>query len=93
MSEGKNNPADQGAGSASDSQGASPSAAAGPSTTAGKTDAAVLTLLVCPVTKSSLDYDAAACELISHAAGLAFPIREGVPIMLVDQARTLDDSE
>jgi len=60
---------------------------------AARTDPKVLTLLVCPVTKSPLEYDAAAQELISHAAGLAFPIREGVPIMLVDQARHLDVNE
>ena len=58
-----------------------------------RTDPRVLTLLVCPVTKSPLTYDEAAQELISEAAGLAFPIREGIPIMLVDQARQLDDRE
>ena len=55
------------------------------------TDPKVLTLLVCPVTKASLEYDEKAQELISRAAGLAYPIREGIPIMLVDQARQLDD--
>ena len=52
-----------------------------------RTDPRLLEILVCPVTKTSLRYDVAAQELISDAAGLAFPIREGVPIMLVDEAR------
>ncbi len=52
-------------------------------------DSRVLGLLVCPLTKTTLRYDAAAQELISDAAGLAFPIREGVPIMLIDEARPL----
>ncbi|MDE1900446.1 MAG: Trm112 family protein [Alphaproteobacteria bacterium] len=47
----------------------------------------LLEILVCPVTKTTLRYDAAAQELISDAAGLAFPIREGIPIMLVEEAR------
>ena len=51
----------------------------------------ILMLLVCPVTKSPLEYDEKAQELISRAAGLAFPVREGIPIMLVDQARPLDE--
>lgn len=50
-------------------------------------DPKLLDLLVCPVTKSTLEYDAQANELISRQAGLAFPIRDGVPIMLVDEAR------
>jgi uncharacterized protein YbaR (Trm112 family) len=49
----------------------------------------LLEILVCPVTKTALRYDAAAQELISDAAGLAFPIREGIPIMLVDEARKI----
>ena len=52
-------------------------------------DPKLLDLLVCPVTKSTLEYDAAANELISRQAGLAFPIRDGLPIMLVDEARKL----
>ena len=48
-------------------------------------------MLVCPVTKKPLDYDRARQELVSEAARLAFPIRDGIPIMLVDEARSLDD--
>ncbi len=55
------------------------------------TDTHLLELLVCPVTKTSLDYDAPANELISRAARLAFPIRDGVPLMTIDAARSLDD--
>lgn len=47
--------------------------------------------LVCPVTQSGLSYDAEKQELVSKAAKLAFPIRDGIPIMLVDQARALGD--
>lgn len=54
-------------------------------------DPKLLEILVCPLTKSPLRYDAGARELISDQAGLAFPIRNGVPIMLVDEARVLDD--
>ena len=54
-------------------------------------DPKLLELLVCPLTKTSLHYDRDAQELISKAAGLAFPIRDGVPIMLPDEARVLDD--
>lgn len=55
-------------------------------------DAKLLEILVCPVTKGPLRYDADAQELISDQAGLAFPIRDGIPIMLVDEARKLDES-
>ncbi len=51
----------------------------------------LLELLVCPVTKTALTYDAAAGELISKAAGLAFPIRNGVPLMTLEAARVIDD--
>jgi len=54
-------------------------------------DPKLLEILVCPLTKTPLRYDARAKELISDQAGLAFPIRNGVPIMLVDEARVLDD--
>ncbi len=54
-------------------------------------DPGLLEILVCPVTRQALEYDAAAQELVSRAAGLAYPIRDGVPIMLVDEARRLDD--
>jgi uncharacterized protein YbaR (Trm112 family) len=55
-----------------------------------KVDPKLLEILVCPVTRGPLEYDAAAGELISRQAGLAFPIRDGIPIMLVDEARPLD---
>lgn len=54
-------------------------------------DPKLLEILVCPVSKQALTYDAAAQELISEKAGLAFPIRGGVPIMLVEEARRLDE--
>lgn len=53
-------------------------------------DRRMLEALVCPVTQSTLSYDAAAQELISHSAKLAFPLRNGIPIMLVTEARDLD---
>jgi uncharacterized protein YbaR (Trm112 family) len=54
-------------------------------------DPKLLEILVCPVTKTPLEYDAEAQELISRQAGLAYPIRDGIPIMLADEARPLDD--
>lgn len=57
--------------------------------TAKHADPKLLEILVCPVTKTPLDYDAGAQELISRQAGLAFPIRDGIPIMLVEEARKL----
>jgi hypothetical protein len=54
-------------------------------------DRKLLELLVCPVTKSTLEYDSEARELISRAAKLAYPIRNGIPIMLPDEARKLED--
>jgi len=56
-----------------------------------KVDPKLLEILVCPVTKTRLEYDAEKQELISKAAGLAFPIRDGIPIMLPDEARELKD--
>ncbi len=56
-------------------------------------DPKLLELLVCPMTKTTLVYDSAAQELISRAAGLAFPIRNGVPLMIEDAARRLTDNE
>ena len=53
-------------------------------------DPRLLEVLVCPVTHTPLDYDREAKELISRAAGLAYPIRDGVPVMLPEEARTLD---
>ena len=55
-------------------------------------DPKLLEILVCPLTKGTLSYDQKAQELISEQAGLAFPIRDGIPIMLVDEARPLDDN-
>lgn len=55
-------------------------------------DPKLLEILVCPLTKTPLVYDRARHELVSKAAGLAFPIRDGVPIMLVDEARVLEDA-
>ncbi len=54
-------------------------------------DPKLLEILVCPLTKTSLDYDAQNQELISRAAGLAYPIRDGIPVMLPEEARKLDD--
>jgi uncharacterized protein len=56
-------------------------------------DPRLLEVLVCPLTKAPLTYDRVAQELISVEAGLAYPIRDGIPIMLVDEARPLDDDE
>jgi uncharacterized protein YbaR (Trm112 family) len=56
-------------------------------------DPKLLEILVCPLTKGPLRYDRAAQELISEEAGLAYPIRDGIPIMLVDEARPLRDDE
>lgn len=55
-------------------------------------DPKLLELLVCPLTKTILRYDREANELVSEKARLAFPIRDGIPIMLVDEARQLDDA-
>ena len=53
-------------------------------------DPKLLEILVCPLTKSTLEYDAEKQELISRAAKLAYPIRDGIPIMLPEEARRLD---
>jgi len=50
---------------------------------------ALLEVLVCPMTRSALRWDEAAGELVSEAAGLAYPVRDGVPMMLVEKARRL----
>ena len=50
-------------------------------------DPRLLAILVCPMTRSPLRYDAAAQELVSDSAGLAYPIRDGVPVMLIEEAR------
>jgi uncharacterized protein YbaR (Trm112 family) len=54
-------------------------------------DPHMLEALVCPQTHDTLDYDAEKQELVSRRAGLAFPIRGGIPVMLIDEARVLDD--
>lgn len=54
-------------------------------------DRHMLEALVCPMTQRALDYDPEKQELVSRAAGLAFPIRDGIPIMLIDEARKLKD--
>lgn len=51
----------------------------------------MLEALVCPATGQRLDYDAQAQELVSRAAGLAYPIRSGIPILLIDEARKLEE--
>ena len=56
-------------------------------------DPKLLELLVCPVTKGHLDYDRERQELVSRSARLAYPMRDGIPILLEEQARTLSDDE
>lgn len=56
-------------------------------------DTRLLELLVCPVTKGPLEYDRQKQELISRSARLAYPVRDGLPIMLESEARTLSDEE
>ena len=56
-------------------------------------DSKLLELLVCPVTKGSLQYDRERQELVSRSARLAYPIRDGIPILLENEARTLSDEE
>jgi uncharacterized protein YbaR (Trm112 family) len=53
-------------------------------------DPRLLEILVCPLTKSTLEYDSARQELISRSARLAYPIRDGIPIMLPEEARQID---
>jgi uncharacterized protein YbaR (Trm112 family) len=60
-------------------------------TRAPEVDPKLLEILVCPVTKTTLRYDRERQELISDKARLAYPIRDGIPIMLADEARSLDD--
>ncbi|MEM8988326.1 MAG: Trm112 family protein [Pseudomonadota bacterium] len=62
-------------------------------TPAAEIDPKLLEILVCPLTKEGLIYDKAAGELISKSARLAFPVREGCPIMLPEEARALDDAD
>jgi len=60
-------------------------------TTSAGIDTKLLSLLVCPLTRSGLEYDRNANELVSRRARLAYPIRDGIPIMLPEEARPLDD--
>lgn len=60
-------------------------------TTPAALDPRLLEILVCPVTKGPLEYDRAAQELVSRKGGLAFPIRDGIPIMLPEEARVLPE--
>ncbi len=55
-------------------------------------DPHLLEMLVCPVTRGPLDYDREAAELVSRSARLAYPIRDGIPIMLPEEARSLEDT-
>lgn len=59
----------------------------------GSVDPKLLELLVCPMTKTTLEWNPQAQELVSRAARLAYPVRDGVPIMLPDEARPLGDEE
>lgn len=56
-------------------------------------DPKLLEILVCPMTRRPLRYDPERQELVSEQAGLAYPIRDGIPIMLVDEARSLEDGD
>ena len=71
-------------------------AAASKKTGSGETqqpDPRLLELLVCPLTKKPLVFEKAAAELVSPAAGVAFPIRDGIPVMLEEEARSLSETE
>lgn len=57
-----------------------------------RADPRLLEILVCPLTKAPLEYDAERQELVSRQARLAYPIREGIPVMLIDEARQLDET-
>ncbi len=85
--DGKNETAGEASGA--ETSGATDSASSKP--TASGTNVRLLELLVCPLTKSSLVYDKERQELVSRAARLAYPIRDGVPLMTVEAARNLDD--
>jgi uncharacterized protein len=63
------------------------------SETMARADGSMLSMLVCPLTRTTLIYDAARQELISRAARLAFPIRDGIPVMAPDEARPLEEEE
>ena len=73
------------------SQPSLPASAAEPVTDQPELDRRLLEILVCPLTKGPLEYDRVRGELISRRAGLAYPIRDGIPIMLPDEARKLEE--
>ena len=73
------------------SQPSSPQPSAAPAGDQPELDRRLLEILVCPLTKGPLEYDRARGELISRRAGLAYPIRDGIPIMLPDEARKLEE--
>lgn len=77
---------------AQDAAGSGSTSSAGPGSPR-QVDPRLLEILVCPLTKGPLRYDAARQELISDKAGLAYPIRDGIPIMLVDEARQIEDGQ
>ena len=56
-------------------------------------DPRLLAILVCPLTKTPLSYDREKQELVSKAAGLAYPVRDGVPVMVIEEARELGEDE
>lgn len=56
-------------------------------------DPRLLAILVCPLTKTPLSYDREKQELVSKAAGLAYPVRDGVPVMVIEEARELGEAE
>lgn len=58
---------------------------------AGSIDPRLLEILVCPLTRTTLEYDSTRNELVSRAARVAYPVRDGIPIMLPDEARSLDE--
>jgi uncharacterized protein YbaR (Trm112 family) len=64
-----------------------------PSSSRAKLDPALVDLLVCPVTHGPLSYDAESNCLVSVQAGLAFPIRDGIPVMLEEEAKTIKDND
>ena len=68
-----------------------PGASAGAATVTPRVDPRLLEILVCPVTKSTLRYDAERQELISDQARLAYPIRDGIPVMLPEEARQITE--
>ncbi len=72
------------------SESAPPTNAASSGAASPEIDPKLLEILVCPVTKGPLVYDRAAAELISQSAGLAYQVRDGIPIMLPDEARRLE---